>query len=142
MSKHKTNPLYYFLLLLLLSSCTSEEESVVQKTKDVSSVTPIELPTIITPEFNADSAFFFIESQVNFGPRIPNTKEHIACSDWLQSTPDLRQPTSDLLSNQLQICSRTRVYFQLGPYLLCGQTCNFLFTNELHSSSRFGTQNQ
>ena len=86
MSKNKTNPLYYFILALLLSSCTSEEESVVQKTKDVPGVVPIEMPTIITPEFNADSAFFFIESQVDFGPRIPNTKEHIACSDWLQST--------------------------------------------------------
>ena len=37
--------------------------------------------------------------------------------DLLKSTPDLLIGTSDLLSNQLQICSTTRVYFQLGPYL-------------------------
>ena len=35
------------------------------------------------PNFNADSAYSFIEKQVSFGPRIPNTANHIACGDWL-----------------------------------------------------------
>ena len=35
------------------------------------------------PNFNTDSAYSFIEKQVSFGPRIPNTANHIACGDWL-----------------------------------------------------------
>lgn len=37
------------------------------------------------PEFNSDSAYYFIEKQVAFGPRVPNTKEHAACADWLKN---------------------------------------------------------
>ena len=35
------------------------------------------------PNFNVDSAYSFIEKQVLFGPRIPNTTKHTACGDWL-----------------------------------------------------------
>ena len=35
------------------------------------------------PNFNTDSAYSFIEKQVSFGPRIPNTANHTACGDWL-----------------------------------------------------------
>ncbi|MCP4521956.1 MAG: M28 family peptidase [Cytophagales bacterium] len=35
------------------------------------------------PVFSQDSAFRFIEKQVAFGPRVPNTPEHIACGDYL-----------------------------------------------------------
>jgi hypothetical protein len=34
--------------------------------------------------FNADSAYFFIEQQVNFGPRVPNTTAHKACKVYLK----------------------------------------------------------
>lgn len=35
------------------------------------------------PAFNADSAYAFVERQVAFGPRVPGSKEHRACGDWL-----------------------------------------------------------
>lgn len=35
------------------------------------------------PAFNADSAYQYIQAQVDFGPRIPNTKEHVACGEYL-----------------------------------------------------------
>ncbi len=38
------------------------------------------------PPFNADSAYFFIEKQLSFGPRVPNTKGHVLCSDFLTTT--------------------------------------------------------
>lgn len=38
------------------------------------------------PDFNVDSAFYFIQKQVDFGPRVPNTPEHEACRDWLIET--------------------------------------------------------
>lgn len=38
---------------------------------------------ISVPEFDADSAYSYIQAQVNFGPRVPNTKEHQACGNYL-----------------------------------------------------------
>lgn len=39
----------------------------------------------ISPDFNADSAYAFIDKQVGFGPRVPNTAQHVACGDYLVS---------------------------------------------------------
>lgn len=36
-----------------------------------------------SPDFNADSAYFFTEQQVNFGPRTPMSAAHKACGDLL-----------------------------------------------------------
>lgn len=39
---------------------------------------------IFVPGFNADSAYSYIERQLAFGPRIPNTAAHQACAKWLE----------------------------------------------------------
>lgn len=36
------------------------------------------------PEFSADSAYRFVEQQVNFGPRVPNTDAHKAAMAWFE----------------------------------------------------------
>lgn len=36
-----------------------------------------------SPDFNADSAYSFVESQVKFGPRVPGTQAHSECGDYL-----------------------------------------------------------
>lgn len=38
---------------------------------------------VVPPSFDADSAFQYIEAQVKFGPRVPNSKSHVACGDWI-----------------------------------------------------------
>lgn len=38
------------------------------------------------PEFNPDSAYVFIAKQVSFGPRVPGTKAHAQCAEWLTTT--------------------------------------------------------
>ena len=38
---------------------------------------------IKVPVFNADSAYFYTEKQVSFGPRVPNTPAHDACGACL-----------------------------------------------------------
>ncbi len=38
------------------------------------------------PEFSADSAYNYVRQQVNFGPRVPNSIQHVACGDWLTAT--------------------------------------------------------
>ena len=43
-------------------------------------------PTLIlqpAPVFNGDSAYSLVAKQVDFGPRVPNTKAHDACGKWL-----------------------------------------------------------
>lgn len=39
--------------------------------------------TVTVPEFNADNAYQHIQAQVDFGPRVPNSKEHVACGEYL-----------------------------------------------------------
>lgn len=34
-------------------------------------------------EFNGDSAYAYVAAQCDFGPRVPNTKAHKACGEWL-----------------------------------------------------------
>jgi Zn-dependent M28 family amino/carboxypeptidase len=38
---------------------------------------------ISVPVFNADSAYFYTEKQVSFGPRVPNTPAHDSCGNYL-----------------------------------------------------------
>lgn len=42
--------------------------------------------TTIVPVFNADSAYLHIQKQVDFGPRVPNTKQHVDCGEYLAQT--------------------------------------------------------
>lgn len=40
-------------------------------------------PPVMAPAFNADSAFYFVKKQVDFGPRVPGTPAHKKCAAWL-----------------------------------------------------------
>lgn len=62
------------LLSLILIGCTSDPK--VKKAKNPKK-------KVEAPIFNQDSAYNFIASQVAFGPRVPNTKGHIACGNYL-----------------------------------------------------------
>lgn len=46
---------------------------------------PNPFPEAPTPDFNADSAFVFVQRQVDFGPRVPNTAAHKKCAAWIAS---------------------------------------------------------
>jgi len=37
-------------------------------------------------DFNADSAYYFVQQQVEFGPRVPNTEAHAKCAAWFVKT--------------------------------------------------------
>lgn len=45
--------------------------------------------------FNADSAYSYIEKQLEFGPRVPGTDGHKACASWLEGK--LRETKPDTL---------------------------------------------
>ena len=45
--------------------------------------TTVPIQGISAPEFNADSAFSYVKSQTDFGPRVPNTDAQVNCAAWL-----------------------------------------------------------
>lgn len=55
----------------------------------------------VSPDFNADSAYRYVAKQVEFGPRVPNTKEHIACGDYLVTT--LRKFGADVQEQKMTV---------------------------------------
>lgn len=62
-------------LLLACDKKTSSEQTTEQS-----------IPMAAAPAFNADSAYAFVEKQVAFGPRVPNTKAHEQAGDYLVAT--------------------------------------------------------
>lgn len=43
----------------------------------------VEEVKLLSPDFNADSAYAYAKVQVDFGPRIPSTPAHAKCADYL-----------------------------------------------------------
>ena len=39
----------------------------------------------VRPNFDADSAYHFVQKQVDFGPRVPNTAAHVAAGNYLST---------------------------------------------------------
>lgn len=65
---------YVLLFLSIVSACTP---------KNKADETALPTRTVQVPRFNADSAYFFIERQVKFGPRVPGTKSHQQVGEYL-----------------------------------------------------------
>ena len=65
--------------ILALFACKSNTRKTFEETpeKEVSE-------SIKAADFCADSAYYFIKEQVNFGPRVPNTPSHEKCGIWLE----------------------------------------------------------
>ncbi len=79
--------------MYLLSGCHNNERSSSVPESDTTKTTT-EAP-IAVPTFNADSAYDYIKTQVEFGPRIPGTKAHKECLDFIvaQLEQDSLHPT-------------------------------------------------
>ncbi len=60
------------MTMLSFISCNREARTVNQQ------VAPV-----VVPAFSADSAYKYIQNQVDFGPRVPNTPQHVACAAYL-----------------------------------------------------------
>lgn len=71
------NLLYIFSILFLLNACGDNHK----KQPPTKKSTPKQQVSV--PDFNADSAYLFVEEQVAFGPRVPNTEEHAKCAQYL-----------------------------------------------------------
>ena len=69
-----------FLAAVLLSSCNNSNNSSNTSQEKTSSAANINIP-----DFKGDSAYSYVEKQVAFGPRIPNTVSHESCAQWLEA---------------------------------------------------------
>jgi hypothetical protein len=70
---------YLFCLSTLIYGCksnTSSEQTTEQAAPKL----------VASPAFNEDSAYAFVQKQVDFGPRVPNSKQHRQCGDYLVAT--------------------------------------------------------
>ena len=73
---------YFFAIVFAVVFCAcgaslkqNENKQVTQQTVKIS-----------MPDFDKDSAYYFVAQQVKFGPRVPNTKAHKACGQFLVNT--------------------------------------------------------
>ena len=70
---HRGRGLGWVFVLLLFVACGSKQ----------SKPTTQPQAAVVVPTFNADSAYRYTATQVEFGPRVPNTAAHVACGEWL-----------------------------------------------------------
>lgn len=78
---YKTGRLLLFVLGIIsfsLFSCHSNKSSEESQSGSATFKTPASIAS-----FDADSAYAFVQKQVDFGPRIPNTPAHAQCAAWL-----------------------------------------------------------
>ena len=71
-------PLAALAGLLFLTGCPDKKPA---ETADSGTSAASKLPK--APVFSGDSAYAFTAKQVAFGPRVPNSKAHVATGDWL-----------------------------------------------------------
>jgi len=74
-------PLLSIALIASFSSC-KQKTAQTSEDRDKSESTQ----TFKAADFNSDSAYYFVNEQVKFGPRVPNSKAHEKCALWLEKT--------------------------------------------------------
>ena len=68
--------LYIFFFTLTFVSCR-------EKPKQSETDQTDQKPTVSAPAFNADSAYAYVDRQVAFGPRVPNTPAHVQTGNYI-----------------------------------------------------------
>ena len=96
-------PLLMCCITLLHASCGGSKA----KTKPLPMVAEA---SAIVPIFNADSAYSFVDAQVAFGPRVPNTPAHRACAEWL--TDKLRGYGAEVVVQEVELTAYTGTKLQ------------------------------
>jgi len=68
------------IVLLWTSSCKNKPAEQQSTTTGQEEVKKIKVP-----DFNADTAYKYVEQQVSYGPRVPGTKAQQACAAWMEA---------------------------------------------------------
>jgi len=72
----KKTGLFLVVSLIIFAGCRSNEKA--ETTTEEQAVV-----SVPAPAFSSDSAFHFLEKQLAFGPRVPNTPAHVKTAAWL-----------------------------------------------------------
>ena len=64
----------------MMTACNNSTEKEVPNT-----INSVDYTSVDIPDFVADSAYGFVAEQLNFGPRVPGTKAHNDCANYLAS---------------------------------------------------------
>jgi glutaminyl-peptide cyclotransferase len=96
--KHQAKFVIFILSIAPIFISCNNEQSPKQTTKQQEPIKPYQR---ISPEFNADSAYFFVEKQVDFGSRVTNTEGHKKCGDWLVAT--LNRLANNVIEQKTQV---------------------------------------
>ena len=77
------NPFSYTFTMITLAGCMLLVSCGSSKTKNGATDDTQNTVNVQVPAFNADSAYAYIQKQTEFGPRVPNTKAHKDCGEYL-----------------------------------------------------------
>lgn len=72
----------FSLILVSTLSCGNSKKS---SEKNIAN-NKVKQQQVFVPDFNADSAYFFVEQQLSFGPRTPGSEAHQNCLNFLEAT--------------------------------------------------------
>ncbi len=75
--------LIYIFIAVVIGGIVFESCPSLQDNAGASSIKDAEKKVLQIPTFDRDSAFSFIDAQVAFGPRVPNSDAHQKCKAWL-----------------------------------------------------------
>ena len=91
----KAFPILLGIAALAVTACNGGTE------KQASQPAEPTAAAVVVPAFNADSAYSFVKAQVDFGPRVPNSKEHRACGDYL--TAKLKEYGAEVINQEAEL---------------------------------------
>ena len=110
--------IYLVSLIGLLACCTTKKQ-------------PVEEQSVVTIQFDADSAYAFCAAQCDFGPRVMNSDAHEQCGTWIQQKfqqygyqvemqkADLKGYNGTILKSTNIIARQSQVEGQQSKILIC-----------------------
>jgi hypothetical protein len=119
-SGNNLRKLFFISSLALLWSCKGDEKpaETIENPVEVKDVTPA-AAKVPVPQLNADSAYYFLKKQVDFGPRVPGTKAHALCGNYLSK--ELKRFAFSVVTQRAPIHTFDQKEFKLyniiGSYL-------------------------
>jgi hypothetical protein len=75
---------FALIAIILIATCSSCKQKTTQ-TADESSAS-VSATSVKAADFNSDTAYFYVNEQVKFGPRVTNSNAHEKCAVWLGNT--------------------------------------------------------
>lgn len=79
-------------VILIFAACNNEPK------KPKTETTQAQVYKQVSPNFNADSAYYFVKTQVDFGPRVTNSEPHKKCGDWM--VKELKKYTDNVIEQK------------------------------------------